>query len=71
MEGKSSKRKLISSYEVELTRQFLGLWLEVCLKCGKRFYAPDTVRKFDEIRRKLEREELEGLVLIGKTFKVA
>jgi YgiT-type zinc finger domain-containing protein len=31
---------------------------DVCLKCGERFYAPDTIRKFDEIRRKLEREEL-------------
>jgi len=49
----------------------LRVMAEVCLKCGERFYTPDTVRKFDEIRRKLEREELEGLVLVGKAFKVA
>lgn len=36
----------------------LSVMAEVCLKCGERFYTPDTVRKFDEIRRKLEREEL-------------
>ncbi|MBI5560249.1 MAG: YgiT-type zinc finger protein [Deltaproteobacteria bacterium] len=44
---------------------------EVCLHCGERLYSPDTVRKFEEIRRKLEEEKVKGLKAMGKSFKVA
>lgn len=44
---------------------------EVCLHCGERLYSPDTVRKFEEVRRKLEEEKVKGLKVMGKSFKVA
>jgi len=44
---------------------------EVCLHCGERLYSPDTVRKFEEIREKLEREQLDEFVAVGQSFEVA
>ena len=44
---------------------------EVCLHCGERLYSPDTVKRFEEIRKKLEKEEIRGLKAVGRSFKVA
>ena len=43
---------------------------EVCLHCGERLYSQDTVRLFEEIRRKLERKEVANFQPIGQSFKV-
>ena len=43
---------------------------EVCLHCGERIYSQDTIRKFEEIRQKLERKETEEYTLLGQSFKV-
>jgi YgiT-type zinc finger domain-containing protein len=44
---------------------------EVCLHCGERLYTQETVRRFEEIRRKLEREETAGLQPMGQSFQVS
>ncbi|HIC91820.1 MAG TPA: YgiT-type zinc finger protein [Syntrophaceae bacterium] len=44
---------------------------EVCLHCGERLYTPETVSRFEEIRRKLSKEDVSEFVPIGKTFQVA
>ena len=43
---------------------------EVCLHCGERLYSQETVRRFEEIRVKLERQETTDFELLGKSFKV-
>jgi YgiT-type zinc finger domain-containing protein len=43
---------------------------EVCLHCGERLYSQETVRLFEEIRRKLERKEVANFQPIGQSFKV-
>ena len=43
---------------------------EVCLHCGERLYSQETVKRFEEIRRKLERKELANLQPIGQSFQV-
>ena len=43
---------------------------EVCLRCGERFYSAETVQRFEEIRRKLERQETREFEPIGKMFQV-
>lgn len=43
---------------------------EVCLHCGERLYAEETVRFFQMVRNKLEREELFGFEPLGKSFKI-
>ena len=43
---------------------------EVCLHCGERLYREDTVRTFEEIRAKLERQETGEFQPLGQSFQV-
>lgn len=43
---------------------------EVCLHCGERLYPQETVKLFEEIRRKLERKDVAGFQPIGQSFEV-
>jgi len=43
---------------------------EVCLRCGERLYPQETVRRFEAIRRKLEREEVSAMQPLGRSFQV-
>lgn len=49
----------------------LKVQADVCLRCGERFYAPDVVRRFEQIRAKLERQEVGGFEPMGQSFHVA
>ena len=44
---------------------------EVCLHCGERLYAQETVRRFEEIRAKLTRQETTTFQPVGLSFQVA
>jgi YgiT-type zinc finger domain-containing protein len=44
---------------------------DVCLRCGERLYSSATVRHFEEVRTKLERQELNEFQPLGRSFKVA
>ena len=44
---------------------------DVCLRCGERLYTQEAVRRFEEIRAKLERQETKGFRVLGKSFEVA
>jgi YgiT-type zinc finger domain-containing protein len=43
---------------------------EVCLHCGERLYSQETVKLFEEIRRKLERKDVANFQPIGQSFQV-
>ena len=49
----------------------LRVQAEVCLRCGERLYSKETVARFEQIRAKLEREETDGLLPLGRSFQVA
>ncbi len=49
----------------------LELEAEVCLRCGERLYSSAAVRHFEEVRAKLERQELDEFQPLGRSFKVA
>ncbi|MCK4820976.1 YgiT-type zinc finger protein [bacterium] len=44
---------------------------EVCLHCGERLYAPKTISRFEDIRRKLTEEDVSEFEPIGKTYQIA
>ncbi|GAB4578494.1 MAG: hypothetical protein Fur0022_12290 [Anaerolineales bacterium] len=44
---------------------------EVCLHCGERLYSLETVKRFDQIRVKLERREVSEFQPLGQSFQVA
>jgi len=43
---------------------------EVCLHCGERLYAEETVRYFEQIRNKLRRQETSDFRPVGQFFEV-
>ena len=43
---------------------------EVCLHCGERLYSQETVRRFEEIRSKLDHQETSEFQPLGKSFQV-
>lgn len=48
----------------------LKVHAEVCLHCGERLYTQETVRRFEEIRAKLERQETSDFQPLGQSFHV-
>jgi YgiT-type zinc finger domain-containing protein len=43
---------------------------EVCLHCGERLYSQEIVRRFEEIRAKLERQDTGEFEQMGFSFQV-
>ena len=43
---------------------------EVCLECGERLYPVETVRLFEEIRWKLQQQDVADFVPLGRSFEV-
>lgn len=43
---------------------------DVCLRCGERLYSAETVKRFEQIRQKLERQEVAEFQPLGQTFQV-
>jgi YgiT-type zinc finger domain-containing protein len=43
---------------------------EVCLRCGERLYCADTVKRFEQIREKLAKQEVKDFKVLGQTFQV-
>lgn len=43
---------------------------EICLHCGERLYSQDVVRRFEQIRIKLQRQEVEKFQPLGQSFRV-
>ena len=43
---------------------------EVCLNCGERLYSEEQVRKFEEIRTKLSKNETNTYQRLGVSFRV-
>lgn len=43
---------------------------EVCQHCGERLYSQETVKRFEDIRAKLERQETGGFLPVGQSFQV-
>ena len=48
----------------------LTIWAEVCLRCGERLYPQETVKHFEQIRTKLEQQELADFKPLGQSFQV-
>lgn len=48
----------------------LKVQAEVCLHCGERLYSQETVRRFEEIRAKLERQDTADFEPLGQSFQV-
>ncbi len=43
---------------------------EVCLRCGERSYSTETVQRFEQIRAKLARQEVDEFEPLGQFLQV-
>ena len=43
---------------------------EVCLHCGERMYTIDTIRRFEQIQKKLASRQVDDFQPIGRYFRV-
>ena len=43
---------------------------EVCLRCGERLYDQETVQRFEQIRAKLESQDVADFEPMGQSFQV-
>lgn len=44
---------------------------EVCTHCGERLYSEETIRRFEQIRTKLERRDTAEFQPLGRSYRVA
>jgi YgiT-type zinc finger domain-containing protein len=49
----------------------LDVEAEVCLHCGERLYSQEVIRRFEQIRDKLQRQETGDFELLGNSYRVA
>ncbi len=45
--------------------------VDVCLRCGERYYPVETIRRFEQIVSQLERQEVDNFQPMGRSFRVA
>lgn len=43
---------------------------EVCLHCGERLYSQDIIKIFEDVRKKLEKNQTEEYTLVGQSYVV-
>ncbi len=49
----------------------LKVKVEVCLRCGMRFYAPEAIKRIIEVNKKFKKGQTKGFILTGKSYKIA
>ncbi len=48
----------------------LKIKAEVCLHCGERLYSKETINIFENIRKKLENQEVSEFLALGKSYQI-
>lgn len=43
----------------------------VCLRCGECFYPEETVKRFENVRARLARDQTDGLALVGGAYEAS
>ena len=44
---------------------------EVCLHCGERLYSKETITLFEQIKLKLEKQDVSDFQLLGQSYQIA
>ena len=69
-EGKVSKKQVTEIIKGGGNTATLTVNALVCENCGERYYDIEIVKKFELIKSKLETQQTEGFVTMGKSFEV-
>ncbi|MGA9100242.1 MAG: YgiT-type zinc finger protein [Methanotrichaceae archaeon] len=68
--GKLAPKEMKKAIQGGVNTAVLKVCAEVCLRCGERLYSQETVRRFEGIKSKLERQETSEFQAVGVAFKV-
>ena len=68
--GELTKKKVEKLLRGGIHSAVVKVDADVCLHCGEHIYDQKVVRRFEEIRNKLERRQTTGFHLLGKLFQV-
>jgi YgiT-type zinc finger domain-containing protein len=68
--GEMSKKLVEKLLRGGIHTAVITVQAEVCLHCGERLYSPETVKRFEQIRNKLQRKEVEEFQPLGQSFQV-
>ena len=49
---------------------FIKVKVGVCQLCGDRLYTPETIKQFENIEKKLERQETADFQPLGQSFQI-
>ena len=49
----------------------INVKIEACQMCGEVLFTPEQIRKFEDIKNKLEQGLTENFIPVGKNFKVS
>ena len=69
--GKIAEKEVEKVLKGGTNTAIMKLTAEMCLHCGERLYTPESVSRFEGVRKKLSQEDVSEFELIGKTFHVA
>ena len=69
--GELSERNVEKLLRGGIHTAVLTVHAEVCLNCGERLYTQETVRRFEQIRAKLEKQEVADFIPLGQSFQIA
>ena len=69
--GETQKKEVEKLIRGGVHTAILRVEADVCLHCGERLYSQETAKYFEQIRSKLNRQDLKDLKPIGQTFQVA
>ena len=69
--GDLIEKEVVKILRSGINTAVLEVCAKVCLRCGERLYSQETVRRFEQIRAKLERKETEEFQAIGVSYQVA
>lgn len=68
--GELAEKKVEKLLRGGIHTAILKVQAEVCLHCGERLYSQETVKRFEEVRAKLERRETADFQPLGQSFQV-
>ena len=68
--GQLKEKKVEKLLQGDVDIAVIKVRAEVCLHCGERLYSQETVKRFEEIRKKLKQNKVTDFQPIGRTFQV-
>lgn len=67
--GELAKKQVDKLLRGGFNSAVLTVQAEVCLHCGERMYSEETIKQFETIRSKLEKQQTSGFKQVGRFFK--